>query len=336
MHTHLADLLSCRSCRSALRLASADDPAGPQVTTGSLTCDTCGTVVPIRGGVPRFDSPGYVGNFSKQWKRFTDFAKYYSIDDETYYKRGLGLVPSDVAGKRVLEVGCGNGRAVGHFLQGQPQLFVAVDLSEAVDVVQERFGGCSNLLPIESDLRDMPLPQRSFDIVFSYGVLHHTPDIAAAFEAVAKFVAPGGLLAVWVYNPKTRPGKISDWVQRNCYRIPRPALLAFCWFCACLGWGFHGWSKTPVLRAYHARALKATQHYFRVLDSPHLMQHLLWAHDFHTTRYTWYQTPQEVRRWFEQAGFEDMVNLRGSGMIGRKSPVPETELAAMGRSALAV
>jgi len=300
-------------------------PDGSEIISGSLSCQSCGLTVPVVNGVPRFDSHGYAHNFSAQWKRFTDFAKYYAVDDETYYRKGLGLVPADVSGKKVLEVGCGNGRAVRHFLKGRPELFVALDLSEAIDVVQQEFRSAANLLPIECDLRRMALKPRSFDIVFTYGVLHHTPDAAAAFQSVAKFVAPGGTLAIWVYNPKNRPGTISDWVQRNSHRIPRALLLVFCWFSALLGYGFYLWSKIPGLRLLHRPALKTAQQGFRILESKHFMQHLLWAHDFHTTRYTSYHTPDEVKGWFKAAGFEDMVNLRGSGMSGRRARIPAVD-----------
>src|ERR1043166_8927482 len=107
MHSHHVDLLHCPSCGTKMQLA-AHHPDGSEIISGSLSCQARGVSVPGGGGVARFDSHGYAHNFSAQWKRFTDFAKYYAVDDETYYRKGLGLVPADVSGKKVLEVGCGN------------------------------------------------------------------------------------------------------------------------------------------------------------------------------------------------------------------------------------
>src|SRR6478672_928673 len=52
---------------------------------------------------------------------------------------------------------------------------------------------------------DAPLADGQFDLVFSIGVLHHSPDPRRAFAQVASKVKPGGRLAVWLYRRNTLP-----------------------------------------------------------------------------------------------------------------------------------
>lgn len=329
MHRHHLEVLVCSKCGSGFQLNVDNEDSG-YITQGSLRCEQCSYTVPISGGVPRFNSEGYVANFSKQWKRFVDFERFYEVDNETYYSTGLGLSPSDVAGKRILEVGCGNGRAVGHFLQGVPELFVAIDLSEAVDVVEKRYGKCSNILILQCDIANVPLRSASFNVVFSYGVLHHTPAPREYFMMVSQFVAPGGRLSIYVYRTDNRRGAISNIIQKNSYRIPYPLLVSFCGLMSLLGFTLYWQSRIPGLRTLYKFNLLMTNVFFRVNPSRHLQLNYLWAHDFHTTKYTSYHEPTEVYRWYEQAGFYEMRPQRGCGMIGtRRSESKSTPLTTI-------
>lgn len=310
-------VLVCPRCGSSLTLDGATG-AGDSVEEGLLQCADCRRAFPVRGGVPRFTGDSYVRNFSLQWKRFADFEKFYDVDNRTYYSTGLGLTPEQVTGKRVLEVGCGSGRAVGHFLAGAPELLVAIDLSEAVDAVHTRHGSRLNLLVLQSDMAALPLRRSSFDVVYSYGVIHHTPDPRRYFSIISELVAPGGLLALWVYVKGRNYGVISNLVQRNSSRLPRTLLVPFCWAMTLLGYGLHLQSRIPVLKWFYPLNLHLVRFFFRITPSRHFWLNYLWAHDFHTTYYTSEHEPQEVYEWFEEAGFRDMKPLRLCGMIGRK------------------
>ncbi len=317
MHRHHLELLVCVKCGSGFHLDSESANAN-YIVEGSLRCEGCDHSIPISGGVPRFNAEGYVANFSKQWKRFVDFERFYEVDNETYYSEGLGLTPSDVAVKRVLEIGCGNGRAVGHFLQSEPELFVAIDLSEAVNVVEKRYGRRENLLILQCDIANLPLRSASFDIVFSYGVLHHTPDPKRYFQMISRFVAPAGRLAIYVYRVDSRRGAISNLIQRNSHRLPRPFLISFCGLMTLLGYSLYWQSRIPGLKTLYKFNLLMTNLFFRINPSKHLQLNYLWAHDFHTTKYTSYHEPAEIYEWYERAGFRQMRPLRGCGMIGRR------------------
>jgi SAM-dependent methyltransferase len=57
---------------------------------------------------------------------------------------------------------------------------------------------------VETDLRRPGLKPGSFDVVYSSGVVHHTPDPRAAFARVAQLARPGGIVVLGVYNAFAR------------------------------------------------------------------------------------------------------------------------------------
>lgn len=105
------------------------------------------------------------------------------------------------AGKRVLEIGCGAGAATGLFAKNGA-IVTAVDLTESA--VQLTAKNCE-VQGLRVDLRQMDaehldFPDRSFDCVFSWGVLHHTADTEAAYREVARVLRPGGECLTMVYH----------------------------------------------------------------------------------------------------------------------------------------
>ena len=317
MYRHHLEVLKCFRCGAGFCLDS-EGGSSDYIEEGSLRCENCDFTFPIKGGVPRFNREGYASNFSVQWKQFVDFEKFYDVDNYTYYFTGLGLTPSDVADKRILEIGCGNGRAVGHFLQGEPELFVAIDLSEAVDIVEKRFKQYRNLLILQCDMASLPLEKFSFDVVYSYGVIHHTPDPKKYFSIISQHVVSGGLLAIWVYIKGRNFGVISNFIRRRATRFPHSFLVLFCWLMTLLAYGLYLQSRIPIPKILYGFNLHVIRYFFRITPSRHFKLNYLWAHDFHTTKYTSEHTPMELYEWYDTAGFYGMKPLRLCGMIGRK------------------
>jgi len=61
-----------------------------------------------------------------------------------------------------------------------------------------------------------------FDVVYSWGVLHHTGDMWGAFDIVRRAVAPGGLLAIAIYNDQGGKSRVWRWIKKAYCRTPRP------------------------------------------------------------------------------------------------------------------
>ena len=117
------------------------------------------------------------------------------------------LLDEAIAGDaRVVEVGCGTGQMC-LYLARADRIVVGMDLSRAalrLGAEAARRFELRRVRFVESDLRDPGVRPGTFDVVYSSGVLHHTPDPRASFARVARMVAPGGMVVVGVYNAFAR------------------------------------------------------------------------------------------------------------------------------------
>jgi SAM-dependent methyltransferase len=67
----------------------------------------------------------------------------------------------------------------------------------------------------------------SFDVVYSWGVLHHTGEMWRALENVDRLVAPGGLLYIAIYNDQGRRSRIWRHIKRAYNALPRPLRMPY-------------------------------------------------------------------------------------------------------------
>lgn len=134
-----------------------------------------------------------------------DYEEFFSDYDRFryQYERHLPacLNALDVTGKRVLEIGLGEG-AESERLIRQGALWSGVDLTaESIARVQTRL--TLRELPYhdlkQGSVLDLPFDDDTFDVVFSHGVLHHVPDIKRAQEEIHRVLRPDGELVIMVY-----------------------------------------------------------------------------------------------------------------------------------------
>jgi ubiquinone/menaquinone biosynthesis C-methylase UbiE len=111
---------------------------------------------------------------------------------------------SDLAGKDVLEVGCGSGFAVQLFAEAGARV-TAVDLTDwAVATTRARLDAFGLDAEVRrADGEDLPFADDSFDLVFSWGVIHHSSDMEAALSELVRVCRPGGRLVLMVYNRRS-------------------------------------------------------------------------------------------------------------------------------------
>ncbi|HXI22527.1 MAG TPA: class I SAM-dependent methyltransferase [Pyrinomonadaceae bacterium] len=104
-------------------------------------------------------------------------------------------------GLKVLEIGCGVGTDGLQFARAGAT-YTGVDLTEAaVELARKNFESAK--MPGEfrvSDAENLDFADESFDIVYSHGVLHHTPDIEAAVREIHRVLKPGGRAIVMLYH----------------------------------------------------------------------------------------------------------------------------------------
>jgi ubiquinone/menaquinone biosynthesis C-methylase UbiE len=107
-------------------------------------------------------------------------------------------------GERVLEVGVGLGTDFVQFARAGAEL-TGIDLTDsAVAAVRERLA----LEGLDADLRvadaeSLPFADGEFDLVYSWGVLHHTPDTERALAEVRRVLRPGGEAKVMLYSRRS-------------------------------------------------------------------------------------------------------------------------------------
>jgi len=101
----------------------------------------------------------------------------------------------------VLEVGCGLGTDAVNFARRGAR-YTGVDLTEAsIELVKKRFDfeGLAADLRV-ADAETLPFADDTFDLVYSHGVLHHTPDTQRAINEVHRVLKPGGTAMVMLYH----------------------------------------------------------------------------------------------------------------------------------------
>jgi SAM-dependent methyltransferase len=104
-------------------------------------------------------------------------------------------------GKRLLDIGCGTGYVANLYASGGANV-TAVDIADrSVQLTRKRL----ELNGLRADVRQanaeqLPFDDASFDVVTSFGVLHHTPDTARALREVHRVLRPGGTTHLMFYN----------------------------------------------------------------------------------------------------------------------------------------
>lgn len=184
-----------------LRYASPAAGEPPRLENGFLVVGSGGRY-PVRDGIPRFvEGEGYAESFGDQWRRYRrvqlDSATGRTLSRERFYQ-ATGWREEELAGERILDAGCGAGRFTEVLLAAGAEVW-AVDATSAIDVCAEN-NPHPSLRLAQADILALPFPKGSFDRVFCYGVLQHTPAPRATFAALVEQARPGGLIAADVYR----------------------------------------------------------------------------------------------------------------------------------------
>ena len=107
----------------------------------------------------------------------------------------------EARGRKVLEVGVGAGTDHLRFARAGAHCW-GVDLSEvSLQTTRRRLNaeGLRSELRV-ADAEHLPLADDTFDVVYSWGVIHHTPDTRRAANEIVRVLRPGGRFCVMVYN----------------------------------------------------------------------------------------------------------------------------------------
>ncbi|HKB77111.1 MAG TPA: class I SAM-dependent methyltransferase, partial [Myxococcales bacterium] len=205
------ELLACPRCGGALRKP--------------LRCASCGAEFGAPAGVPELRLPSDVRTEAvREFYAQAPFPGYPPRDSYPWLRARAErselarlldqAIPGDA---RIAEVGCGTGQ-MSLFLATADRFVIGADLTRAsLELAEDarRRYGVECALFVETDLRAPGLRAGAFDVVYSSGVLHHTPDPRASFAAVARLLRPGGVVVVGLYNAYARlPHRLRRGVAR--------------------------------------------------------------------------------------------------------------------------
>jgi len=108
---------------------------------------------------------------------------------------------NDFCGKKVLDVGAGAGIDSAEFIRNGAET-VSIDFSPLATRNTKlllREAGLDGQVLL-ADSRFLPFRDSQFDLVYSFGVIHHIPDVSAALEEISRVLRSGGLFMGMVYN----------------------------------------------------------------------------------------------------------------------------------------
>jgi ubiquinone/menaquinone biosynthesis C-methylase UbiE/uncharacterized protein YbaR (Trm112 family) len=201
-----------------------------EIDHGLIYCDKCNVYFPIINGIPRIykgveqyynieelkvanntlseikNQEKVKQSFSKEWEELNyddNLIWLWTVDSriETFFEE-IGITDAEVLkGKLMIDCGCGSGIVAMNLAARYNLEVIAFDMADIIERAFER--NKSNLCHfIQTSVFYPPFKPQLADLVYSHGVLHHTYDTKKAFMSIEKLTKPGGLFYVWLYGKK--------------------------------------------------------------------------------------------------------------------------------------
>jgi SAM-dependent methyltransferase/uncharacterized protein YbaR (Trm112 family) len=343
MRYRLLELLACPKCREPFALevfATGRDGRGEELVEQGLLRSPCGAWFPIVDGVPvilpnalniysefagRYRdrlpewtfSAAQIAQFEREKKKtqesfgfeWTLYSAVHEERDRGYALEG-GLSPDFFRGKLVLDAGCGYGRHA-RVVQGFGAEVVGLDLSVAVRNARRLTRDNPRVHIVQGDLFSPPFPRASFDLVYSWGVLHHTPDPRRAFEGLVDFVKEGGDISVKIYRKRPAPAALVEGLIRKLtLRLPLRTLYRLAYLAVPVNWFY--WKLGRHIPGVRQAILSVVK-----VDPNWRIAHID-TFDWYHPQYQFHFPMEEVVSWFEAQGLTQIAGAESKGVRGRK------------------
>lgn len=238
--------------------------------------------------------------FGENWR---DFSRGLGVEQLAGAERGIERLigTRDLSGRTFLDVGSGSGlmSLAAHRMGASVTAFDFDDDAVATTTsVRDALAGEDAYPVLQGSALDQDFVAGlgQFDVVYSWGVLHHTGDLWEACEVVAGAVRPDGLLAIAIYNDQGFASRVWGTVKRTYVAggpVTRRVLVTAC------GLGFG--ARRAVADAVGARgrgaALEAGAERVRGMDRRHDLVDWVGGYPFEVAK------PEEVFAFYEARGF---------------------------------
>jgi SAM-dependent methyltransferase len=140
------------------------------------------------------------GDLSHRKATFSDDAYDEWRDESLRLQFETSFPEQSLAGKRVLDFGCGSGQLCSFVKKKGASTVIGSDLSKKqIDLAREREAkersGCRYIL--EQDPKRISLPDNSVDVILCFDVMEHVMDYREAMQEWMRVLAPGGSVLIW-------------------------------------------------------------------------------------------------------------------------------------------
>jgi len=157
--------------------------------------------------------------FGRNWQEFVARLPEKAVDEAIASMSRL-IRPEEIAGRRLLDIGCGSG------LHALAALRLGAESVYGIDLDPESVATSMALLTRFAPGEAWTVEQRSvfesacldhYDIVYSWGVLHHTGDMHRAIRLAVERTLPGGLVCLALYRrtPMCRMWRSEKYLYKN-------------------------------------------------------------------------------------------------------------------------
>lgn len=308
-----------------------EEADGDEVIRGVVTDGSGASGIPIRQGVPILIDDDVVHSdtarsFGFEWQLHIDGGleddSCFGFKDDALLKRffkSCHVKQDELPAMSVLDAGCGSGKLTALLAKAGARHVVGMDINNAIFSAGKKAIGLPNLVFAQTSVLDPKLRGASFDLVWSMGVLHHTPDPKKGFDALAKLVKPGGKLFVWLYGTHWSPLVdvrklllalgMAKWPHKTIFNISRMLAAIF---------------LIPV------GVLKIFSRLFPMMEKNAICRNVIerWG-DLRTLTLIWFDvlspkyryqfSGNTVRKWFAEAGY-DILDEEDYhvGILGRR------------------
>ncbi|MEZ6060096.1 MAG: methyltransferase domain-containing protein [Planctomycetaceae bacterium] len=274
---------------SELRSLIDGSPLAFDDNAQELTATTSNDRWKVLDGIPRFSADEHLESFGDQWTRY-DVA--HDDEDRATFVAKTGVPLNDLNGLRVLDAGCGGGR-YSKICGEAGATVIGADHTRAVDKAAMLCRHLPGVRFVQADLKRLPLERASFDFVFSIGVMHHDADTRAVFDAVSRFVKPGGRYSVWLYRRNQWwQEAINSGLRAVTTRVPTAVLRPFCHVGGILG-------GIPLVNRTLNKVVNFSAH-------PDYENRVCDTFDWWAPEFQHHHTATELMSWFEAAGFTEL------------------------------
>lgn len=279
MRKRVLKWLVCPSCSGNLNLdifLQEED----EIIEGTLRC-SCGQIFPIICGVPRMLTGSLRKYLTQSYSDF--FQRYPELGDESHaikqdsmtvkkqetsdrfgyewthfndydcdnFKEFIDPLPADFfKGKLGLDIGCGAGRHARQASERGAEM-VCVDLSGAVDVAYKNNTGNTRIHIVQSDVYRLPFKNRTFQFIYSLGVLHHLLEPERGYQTLIPFLREEGSLFIWLYA--YAPRKVAlEFLRSFSQKLSNNNIRRMAYVCNLIDYGifvnvYHFMCKMPLL-----------------------------------------------------------------------------------------